>query len=432
MGLRGLLFGTKARTLATVLLLLVASVAGAYTLGLVGTPAVTDVENRFGSVDDEETTVRTDLVLSNPNPVGVSLGGASVAYTVSMNDVGMARGEREGLDLPAGRSDLGFTTRMDNDRIPAWWVTHVRNGERTEVRVDATVRSSTLGRSVDLTRTRTVETDIVEQFRSTEHRPVNADLPLVSDPVLVVRETDANWGTVTNRSTPIEMSFVVYNPKSVPYAVTEIGYNVTMNGVPVGNGTTETGTVLPPEEETTVPATTVIDNRRLDEWWVTHLENDQRTDLRIDFHATVDLPGGGTVRVPLDALTYTRTVETDIFGTKNASANGSTAAEDATTATTAPTDGGTATDGGATTAARPTATTAPTGDSTTGRPTAIPTSTDDGGLLGLGGNATDGEGTDDGPLAVGRADGPHGTLNLPGALVSPMSRSPHASGRVLH
>jgi LEA14-like dessication related protein len=430
MGLRGLLFGTKTRTAATVLLLLVASVAGAYTLGLVGAPAVTDVENRFGSVDDEETTVRTDLALSNPNPVGVSLGGASVAYTVSMNDVEMARGEREGLDLPAGRSDLEFTTRMDNDRIPAWWVSHVRNGERTEVRVDATVRSSTLGRSVDLTRTRTVETDIVEQFRSTEHRPVDADLPLVSDPVLVVRETDANWGAVTNRSTPIEMSFAVYNPKSVPYAVTEIGYNVTMNGVAVGNGTTETGTVLPPEEETTVPATTVIDNRRLDEWWVTHLENDQRTDLRIDFHATVDLPGGGTVRVPLDALTYTRTVETDVFGTKNASTNGSAATDDATTATTAPTAGGTATDGATTNGAatgRATTTTAPTG-----APATTSTSTDDDGLLGLGGNATDGEGTDDGPLAVGRADGPHGTLNPPEALVSPMSRSPHASGRVLH
>ncbi|MWG35841.1 LEA type 2 family protein [Halomarina oriensis] len=381
MKLRGLLFGGKLRVVAVVFLLVAASVVGAYTLGLVGRPAVTDVENRFGDVDRNETTIRTDLALSNPNPVGVRLGGASVDYTVYMNDVEMAQGGRDGVNLPRGDSELGFTTQMDNERIPAWWVSHIENDERTEVTIDASVHSSTLGRSFDLPQRRTIETDIIGQFRSTEDRPVNANQPLVSDPVLVVRETDAQWGEVTEARTPIDASMTVYNPKSVPYVVTEIGYNVTMNDVPVGNGTTDEGYVIPAGAEKTVGTTMAIDNSRLDEWWVTHLRNDQVTEMRIDFHATIRLPNGETVRVPLDALTYTKTIETDIFGTKNASTNGSASAGETTPATTAgptstrtqpPTtsdDGGLLGGDGTTTSTRPTE-------------TAAGTTTDDGGLLG--------------------------------------------------
>ncbi|MFD1512092.1 LEA type 2 family protein [Halomarina rubra] len=375
MSIRGKLFGRKVRAVLAVVVLLVASVAGAYVLGVVGAPAVTDVENRFGAVDENETTIQTDLALQNPNPVGVQLGGASVAYTVYMNDVDMAEGGREGVSVPKGDSSMAFTTQMNNERIPAWWVSHIENGERTEVNIDASVHSSLLGRSFDLPQRRTIQTDIIEQFRSTEDRPVNANRPLVSDPVLVVRETNASWGDVSERRTPIDMSFTVYNPKTVPYAVTEIGYNITMNDVAVGNGTTDEGYVIPGGTEKTLRATTAIDNQRLDEWWVTHLQNDQQTELQIDFFARIELPSGSTIRVPLDALTYTKTIETDIFGTKNATAADGTAEPTAT--------GG---DG--------TTTTEPAGDDST--PTASATATDDdGGLLGAGETETptDGEAT---------------------------------------
>jgi LEA14-like dessication related protein len=334
---------------------------------------------------------------------------------------------------------------MANERIPAWWVSHVRNDERTTVRIDASVHSSTLGRSVDLPQRRTVETDLIGQFRSTADRPVNADLPLVSDPVLVIRETDAQWGNVTDRRTPIDASMTVYNPKTVPYVVTEIGYNVTMNGVPVGNGTTDRAHAIPGRSERTVGTTVAIDNRRLDEWWVSHLRNDQVSELRIDFHATVRLPDGSTVRVPLDALTYTETIETDVFGTKNASSNGSTGSS-ASTATPGGSTTTPETTTGAATAADDTATDGdvPTSDDTpterdTG--TATRTTTTDGGLLdddtGLLANdstatestptptstatgaasvePTDGGGTstDDGRPVVGRAVGAHTILNSP-------------------
>ena len=399
----------RASALVVVLVVLVAAVGGASLLGEVGAPVVVASENRFGEVTNETTVVETDLVVYNPNPVGVALDGTTVDYTVRMNGVAMATGTKEGLSIEQGNSTLGFTTRMRNERIPDWWVTHVRNGENTTVVVDATVTSSAFGnRSVALAQSERVETDLLSGFASEETRPVNASRALVPDPVLYVNRTTAAWGNVTDARTPIDTAFVVYNPKTVPYVVTEIGYRITMNELRVGQGSSDREYVIEGRTTETVAATTNIENDRLDEWWVSHLRNDQVTDLRIEFYAKLELPGGAEIRVPLDALTYERTVETDILGTKESSdgrdgSNGSDGSGTGpATATPAPTSTGTGTRTPAETptSTLPSATSTPAssltstgrglvgGTSTTAPPdrvdeTVTPTPTDDGGLLSL-------------------------------------------------
>jgi LEA14-like dessication related protein len=355
----------RLRVAVAVLGLLAASIGGAFVFGLVGAPVVVGTENRFGAVSDENTIIETDLFVENPNPIGVRLGDTTVNYSVTMNDVDMANGSKEGLEVEAGRSTLDFSTRMRNERIPEWWVTHIRNNETTDVAVDARIQTSVLGRrSFDLQQEQQVETDIIGAFASNETRPVDGpSSPLYSNPVLYINRTDAAWGSVTEAETPIQTEFVVYNPQLKPYAITEVGYVITMNGVEVGSGTSDRTYVIPGGATETLRATTSIQNDKLDDWWVTHLERNQVTDLRIDFYAKVELPTGNEVRVPLDRLTYETTIETDIFGTKNET----DAAGSAGTGT--PTAGG----NGATETVV---------DTVTAEPTSTPTPTDDGGLLG--------------------------------------------------
>ncbi|MFB6171491.1 MAG: LEA type 2 family protein [Haloarculaceae archaeon] len=379
MDLRSLRPGSRLQVAVVVVVVLVASVGGAWAFGAVGAPSVAGVENRFGPVDQQSTVVETDLVVHNPNPVGVSLSDTTVNYTVSMNDVAIAAGSKEGLSVGTGNTTLNFSTRMRNGKIPAWWVTHVRNDEQTTVRIDARARSGLLGgRTVPFEQTKHVQTDIIGQFNSNETRPVESDSlpPTVSNPVLYVNATRARWGNVTADETPIPMTFVMYNPHAQPYTITEVGYEITMNGVDVGAGSTEEGyaTVIPPKGRKAIDTRTVIRNGKLDDWWVTHLQNDQVTHLRIDFYATVELPTGSKLRIPLDRLTYEKRIETDIFGNKNESAGGAggTSTPTAHGATPATTAAPTSTQ---------TATTAPT-------PTGTPTPTDSGGVLG-GGDATD-------------------------------------------
>jgi LEA14-like dessication related protein len=358
--LRAVLFGSKLKVIITGIAILGVSVGGAFAVGLLGTPSVVGVENQFGTVTDETTTIETDLIVNNPNPISVQLGGTTVNYTVSMNDIAMASGSKEGLAIGQGNTSLAFTTQMQNEKIPAWWTSHIRNGERTQLEIDARVHSSLIGQSATVPHSQEINTDIISQFNSTETRPVNANQPVVSDPVLYINRTSATWGSVTDAETPINMEFTMYNPKTSPYTVTEIGYEITMNDISVGEGTTDEPHVIPGQAEETIAATTTIQNDKLDEWWVSHLQNDQVTQLRIDFYAKIELPTGNTIRVPLDELTYTKEIETDIFGSD--SSGESTNNDTATTSTPATTTG------------TPTATdTTPSENETT--------TTDDGGLF---------------------------------------------------
>ena len=387
--MRALLFGGKLKVIAAVVGLLACAVGGSYALGLVGAPSVTGVENRFGDVNESTTRIESDMAVSNPNPIGVKLGGLTASYTVEMNGVEMARGEKTGVSIPKGNSSLHFSTAMDNGKIPAWWTSHIRNGEHTDLAVNANVHSSLVGAGFAAPKVeRSIDTDVIGEFNSSERRPINVDRPLVEDPVAYIERTNATWGEVSSERTPIEMRFVVSNPKSVPITVTEVGYDVTMNDVAMGEGATERTYVIPPGGTRTIESTVLLRNGKLDEWWTSHLRNDQVTELRIDFYARIDLSavGGGSVRIPLDGLTYEKEIETDLFGTKNATANGTaaggadangTAASGTTATTTSGANGGS----GATPSGTPTPTSSPTDTSTPATP--AETTTDDGGLLGL-------------------------------------------------
>lgn len=343
---------------------LVLAVVVAVAAGVVGVPAVQDFQNEFTGVDDSTTIIGSTIEVDNPNPIGASVLGVSAEYAISMNDVRMAEGSSGTIQLPPGNSTVDLATELDNDRIPDWWVRHVRNDEQTTVDVNATVESDLLGQSVPVERTRTIETDVLSSFNSTETRSVNASSPLVSDPLLYVNETRAQWGDVTDERTGIVVDFYVYNPKEYAIPVSKLNYTIDMNDVRVGAGENTDEKLLPPGEVTRVRTATGIENENLDDWWVTHVERNQRTDIVIDFAMRVEA-AGTEIDVPLEGMTHRETIETDVFGTKDdttpsdeASGNETDGAsdtsgdEDTTTTggdTTADDDGSTTSDDGSTT-----------------------------------------------------------------------------------
>ncbi|MCU4975197.1 LEA type 2 family protein [Halobacteria archaeon AArc-m2/3/4] len=315
---KSLLFGSVVRIVVTLTLSLVVVVGGAFAAGIIGIPALESIDNEFGEVTDERTEILTSLTVHNPNPIGAGAAEVSAEYTVGMNGVEMARGGGSDIRLEPGTSTETFSTRMHNERIPDWWVSHIQNGEETEVVVDATVSSGALGRSTDVTDRRTIETDLISQFDSDETRPIDANSPLTSDPILYVNSTRANWGEVDEQTTELDLRFDMYNPKSHDIPVTRLGYTIYMNGLVVGDGETTSEHLLRSKQVTTVDTTTRIQNTHLDDWWVTHLQNGEETALRIEFDARVELPVvGSTITLPLEELTYEETIETDIWGNEN-------------------------------------------------------------------------------------------------------------------
>lgn len=304
---------------AVALLLIGGGIAGTFALGVLGAPSIESIDNRFGEVNETTTEIETTLVVNNPNPLGGSLEDVAIDYVVTMNGIEMAEGDREGVGLEQGNTTIRFVTHMDNERIPDWWVSHINEGERTQLEVDAVVHTGLFGQSVDAPEvSREIPTDIIEAFNSTETRPLEADRePVVEDPVLYLNSTSGSWGEVNDERTEIEMAFTIYNPKDYPIVVSEIGYDIRMNDIAVGSGQTDQSYTLPPGETTTVEATTVIDTQTLDDWWVSHLQNDQVTELEIDFYMQFDLSAVGAEPVRIQFDTLTQTIETDFFDNKD-------------------------------------------------------------------------------------------------------------------
>ncbi|WP_058366818.1 LEA type 2 family protein [Haloparvum sedimenti] len=357
------------------------TIGGAFAVGVIGAPSVVGVDNGFGDVTEGTTEIETNLTVNNPNPLGVRLGGLTIDYEVLLNDVSMAQGVREGVPLESGNSTVAFTTEMSNEKIPAWWVSHLRNDEHTTLSVNADVHSSLLNRSFEAPAVeRSINTSLISAFNSDEEREVNADTTGVEDPVLIVRETRGEWGSVSEETTEVRMAFDVYNPREYPVAISNVGYDVAMNNVSMGGGETNDSVVIPPGGTETLEVTFELTNENLDEWWVSHLQNDQVTTLTADFYLRVDLSdvGAGTTEVPLD--TMEQTIETDIFGEgggdgTNGGTDGGTSDDESTTGESTD-DGTTETEGDASTeTATPTETETETESGTT------ETETDDGGGL---------------------------------------------------
>lgn len=88
---------SRATTIVGLIVLVVASIAVAYAIGLLGAPSVSDVDNQFADVNETTTLIETNLTVTNPNPIGITLGDLTIDYTVRLNDLPMANGSKDGI-----------------------------------------------------------------------------------------------------------------------------------------------------------------------------------------------------------------------------------------------------------------------------------------------------------------------------------------------
>jgi LEA14-like dessication related protein len=129
--------------------IMILAVVVLFALGIIGVPSagLTDT-GEWGSVSEERTEVITTAWVSNPNPVGISVGDSlTVDYDILMNDVLLAEGEQSDISVPTGNNTVTVRTGLHNDRLADWWVGYVRADETIHLAVDGTltVRPGPLG-----------------------------------------------------------------------------------------------------------------------------------------------------------------------------------------------------------------------------------------------------------------------------------------------
>lgn len=286
-------------------------------------PRVDSIESEFGEVDDDEAEVHTTVVVDNPNDQALP-GGIDLGYTVALNDVEVATGQQRGVRIQPGQNTIETTARFDNSKIPAWWVTHVNNGERTAMTTRARVGFAGLPVGPRLPGERQeITTDLLGPLGEDEESTVK----LGDSDVLVVGQQDAEWREADAETTPLEFSTELENVHDRPVRLDGTVYEMRMNGVVVGEGETDDGIELDPGESRTFHVAAAIDTPKMQEWWVAHLRNGESTDLQIEVFAVAD-DDGERKRLPLSVFERQATFETDLLGSGETSV---TAAEEETT-----------------------------------------------------------------------------------------------------
>lgn len=324
------------KAIGSVLAVAIVLLVALYLTGVVRPPSVAiEDEGDWGTVTEERTEVVTTLRVSNPNPVGVSLGeGMSASYRVYLNDVRVARGERTGIDVPRGTSRLELSSYIENDRIAPWWVAFVRDNETLSVRVDGRVRARAFGLTTSAkfpSQNRTMlanETPIIgsmsgamSSLEGTYTKEATIGTGSVSDTVTVGYEVErawATWGSVNESSTVMLLHVRLHNPSErvpMPAAPDGLALDVEMNDVSMidvqgdafGVRSVDRDALLAPGETREIVYVATMDNDRVDDWFRSHVERGERSTMEVRTSFVFESPRTGTtIRVPGDGpVTYT-------------------------------------------------------------------------------------------------------------------------------
>ncbi|PTD94133.1 hypothetical protein C9439_03555 [archaeon SCG-AAA382B04] len=271
-------------------------------------PEVDVVSASWGEITEEESELIVGVRVDNPNPVGLVFGDLLVEYDVSMNDVLMDSGVERDIELGSGVQRINFSVYLNNSRMDKWWVSHLENDELTvisfspRVVLDFGFRSFSFDVPVF---TREFSTDLLERF----NREVYKEVRVLDTTVLVVNETRASWGEVSGDESVIDMEWVVDNPNSFDVPLKELRFDLFMNGVKVGEGSSEN--ISLESGRNVVDGSLVIDNSKMGEWWVSHLRNDSVSSVRVEVSGVVGLFGE---EFEVGVGSYSDSFETDLVG----------------------------------------------------------------------------------------------------------------------
>jgi LEA14-like dessication related protein len=275
-------------------------------------PSVTDTDQEWGTVTDDATEIRTDASLDTPDDPGLAaLMSLDVRQTTAINGIQVAEGSTAVETLEPGSDTLSLTSLKDNGEVPRWWARHLNDDERSQVVTTPTATADVGATKFDAdlgTRESTFRTDLLAGMNGDR----NEDVEVQGRTALVVTGVESEWGQASPDTAPIQTRTSVRNELSAPVTVASIDYTVTANGVTLADRSARVGQVIDPESSDTVRARLVLDNSKMDRWWVRHVRNGEQSTFDVDVEATVSVLGQRD-RVALDSLSQGSTIDTDVL-----------------------------------------------------------------------------------------------------------------------
>ncbi len=253
----------------------------------IGKPDIKNVTYSWGEVNESTTEILVNIDVYNPNPFPIPL--KDVIVNVYMNGIDMGRGHAIKAEIPANsESTIVVAICLDNNRIPEWWVSHVRNGEETmmDIKGDLVFDLKVFDFKLPLEFSNPIRTDILSSMLS---KPETVSIDGLTE--ITIKSIESHWGNVNDRWTEIITIANIYNPNPYPILIISFDYTIKMNGILVGKGSEDLNAVIPPKSDTKLTLITKIVNDKLKEWWVTHIKNGEKSTVEIEIRPKVKVAG---------------------------------------------------------------------------------------------------------------------------------------------
>ncbi len=253
----------------------------------VGKPVIKKITYRWGKVNESTTEILVNVDVYNPNPFPIPL--KDIVLNLYMNRIKMGEGHAIKAEIPAhSESNIVIALFLDNDKIPEWWVSHIRNGEKTvmDIKGYLVFDLKVFEFKYPISFTNTIQTNILSSISTSKPETVSIDGLSV-----VLKSIESHWGNVNESTTEIVSVADVYNPNPIPIPVIGFNYIIKMNGITVGEGREILNTIIPPKGEKRLTFVTKIENDKLKEWWISHINNGEKTIVEVDIRPEVKIEG---------------------------------------------------------------------------------------------------------------------------------------------
>jgi LEA14-like dessication related protein len=106
---------------------------------IVGNISIEGFSNRWGRATEESTVIKTEVRVKNDNDIPIYT--RRISFAMEMNNITMVAGESQDRILlrPRDVTKVSVESTMDNTRIPEWWASHIKNGEKTYVEINVEI-----------------------------------------------------------------------------------------------------------------------------------------------------------------------------------------------------------------------------------------------------------------------------------------------------
>jgi len=249
-------------------------------------PKIEKISLSWGNVTYDFTEIIAEVSVSNPSLIPITL--KEVVFDLYVNNIKIIRGSSEGsVNLASFQETVvRLTGILNNSMISDCLVSHLKNGEKTNIRLSGKAVFDL--KIMELTRSfehaLNVTTNILASMSTNQ-----AETIIIGPTEIVLKSLTSSWGRITSEEIEINHEAVIYNPNQYPIPMTKIEYEIYANNIRIGGGSTHNPIILGAGKDTVIQLTTVLDNTLLDEWWITHIRNGEKTKITIDIYSIIEI-----------------------------------------------------------------------------------------------------------------------------------------------